>query len=93
MQEYGATGDSGDEPGESFEDLISGIETEMTATRLHKQGAYAIAAARIAGTVFSEALTSGVPYELAKEMALDTWNSVMGLTLVESEASEVGGGD
>ncbi|MEU5957588.1 hypothetical protein [Streptomyces sp. NPDC047525] len=67
----------------SFEDLISGIETEMNATRLHKQGAFAITAARISGTVFSEAMGSGVPFDLAKAMASDTWNAVMGLTPVD----------
>jgi hypothetical protein len=62
----------------SFEELISGIETQMNAERLHKQGAYAVTAARISGTVLTEAMASGVPHELAKEMAADTWNSIMG---------------
>ncbi|MGI5196967.1 hypothetical protein ACQEVY_25610 [Streptomyces sp. CA-288835] len=62
----------------SFEELISGIENQMNAERLHKQGAYAITAARISGTVLTEAVASGVPHELAKEMAGDTWNSIMG---------------
>ncbi|MFD7605182.1 hypothetical protein ACFWAN_32705 [Streptomyces mirabilis] len=73
----------------SFEDLIAGIETEMSADRLHKQGAYAITAARISGTVLTEAMSSGVPHELAKEMAADTWNSIMGFApaeVVDAEA-------
>ncbi|MFE9442522.1 hypothetical protein ACFYO2_26805 [Streptomyces sp. NPDC006602] len=73
----------------SFEELISGIETEMNAERLHKQGAYAVTAARISGTVITEAVASGVPYELAKEMAADTWNSIMGFhPLLEAEESQ-----
>jgi hypothetical protein len=67
----------------SFEDLISGIETEMNASRLHKQGAYAVTAARIAGTVLTEGMASGVPHDLAKEMAGDTWNIIMGLSSIE----------
>lgn len=71
------------EPAGSFEDLISGIETEMNANRLHKQGAFTVAAARIAGTVLTEAMASGVPHDLAKEMAADTWNLILGLTATE----------
>ncbi|MFE9660337.1 hypothetical protein [Streptomyces sp. NPDC005955] len=79
----------GESNDESFEDLISGIESEMNARRLHKQGAFAITAARISGTVLSEAVTSGVPYDLAKEMAADTWNTVMGFSAGEpAESSE-----
>ncbi|WP_406305806.1 hypothetical protein OHA61_30875 [Streptomyces sp. NBC_00885] len=62
----------------TLEDLISGIETQMNAARLQKQGAFAVTAARISGTVLVEAMAAGVPHELAKEMAADTWNSIMG---------------
>jgi hypothetical protein len=72
-----------EEPAGSFEDLIQGIETEMNAQRLNKQGAYAVTAARISGTVLTEAMASGVPYELAKEMSADTWNSIMGFSATE----------
>ncbi|WP_369272418.1 hypothetical protein AB5J55_22650 [Streptomyces sp. R11] len=72
----------------SFEELISGIENQMNAERLHKQGAYAVTAARIAGTVLTEAMASGVPHDLAKEMAGDTWNTVMGLAPIEYVDSE-----
>ncbi|MGW2919495.1 hypothetical protein ACWDBF_16730 [Streptomyces angustmyceticus] len=74
----------------SFEELISGIETEMNAQRLHKQGAYAVTAARISGTVLTEAMASGVPHELAKEMAADTWNSIMGFHALVAEDGESG---
>ncbi|MCY0941884.1 hypothetical protein [Streptomyces antarcticus] len=74
----------------SFEELISGIETQMNAERLHKQGAYAVTAARISGTVLTEALASGVPYELSKEMAADTWNSIMGVHSLVLESAESG---
>jgi hypothetical protein len=73
------------EAADSFEELISGIETQMNAERLQKQGAYAIAAARIAGTVLVEAMASGVPHELAREMAADTWNSIMGFQELSGE--------
>ncbi|MEV6419031.1 hypothetical protein [Streptomyces sp. NPDC051662] len=72
----------------SFEDLISGIETQLNAERLHKQGAYAITAARISGTVITEAVASGVPHELAEDMAADTWNSLMGLSAFEGVDAE-----
>ncbi|MFD8018951.1 hypothetical protein ACFV6G_00780 [Streptomyces lavendulae] len=78
-----------EEPG-SFEELISGIETQMNAERLHKQAAYAVTAARITGTVLTEAVASGVPYELSKEMAADTWNALMGFQPVILEDAESG---
>ncbi|MGN7135835.1 hypothetical protein [Streptomyces pseudogriseolus] len=80
-----------DEPAGSFDELISGIETEMNAQRLHKQGAYAVTAARISGTVLTEAMASGVPHELAKEMAADTWNSIMGFHAIELVDGDVSG--
>ncbi|MEU9404746.1 hypothetical protein AB0E08_03385 [Streptomyces sp. NPDC048281] len=76
----------------SFEELIAGIETEMNANRLNKQGAYAITAARISGTVLTEAMASGVPHDLAKEMAADTWNSIMGFAEIPAEDSDADGG-
>ncbi|MER6086565.1 hypothetical protein [Streptomyces bluensis] len=72
----------------SFEELISGIENQMNTERLHKQGAYAVTAARISGTVLTEAMASGVPHDLAKEMAGDTWNTIMGLAPIEYVDSE-----
>ncbi|WP_416972569.1 hypothetical protein [Streptomyces sp. 4F14] len=83
MEEIDKNTDGAGEEGGSFEELISGIESEINAVRLHKQGAYAIACARISGTVLTEAMASGVPHELATEMAGDTWASLMGLALVE----------
>lgn len=80
-----------EEPAGSFEDLISGIETEMNANRLHKQGAFAVTAARISGTVLTEAMASGVPHDLAKEMAADTWNSIMGFQAIELSDASVDG--
>ncbi|WP_030386499.1 hypothetical protein [Streptomyces sp. NRRL S-241] len=74
----------------SFEELISGIETQMNAERLHKQAAYVVTAARIAGTVLTEAVASGVPYELSKEMAADTWNSFMGFQAIILDEVEIG---
>lgn len=82
MNENGNEQEQGEAAG-SFDELISGIETEMNAQRLHKQGAYAVTAARISGTVLTEAMASGVPHELAKEMAADTWNSIMGFHAIE----------
>lgn len=72
------------EPAGSFDELISGIENEMNAQRLHRQGAYAVTAARISGTILTEAMASGVPYDLAKEMAADTWNSIMGFAAIDT---------
>jgi hypothetical protein len=73
----------GTEAAGGFEELISGIENEMNAQRLHKQGAYAVTAARISGTVLTEGMAAGVPHDLAKEMAADTWNSIMGFAAIE----------
>ncbi|MBT2609860.1 hypothetical protein J7I97_16630 [Streptomyces sp. ISL-87] len=83
-----------DEQTGSFEELIEGIEAEMNVQRLHKQGAYAVTASRIAGTVLTEAVASGLPYELARDMAADTWNSIMGfhqLAVDNDEDAEVVG--
>ncbi|MFI2909428.1 hypothetical protein ACG2OD_14380 [Streptomyces sp. PDY-4] len=76
-------------PAGSFDELIEGIETEMNAQRLHKQGAYAVTVARISGTVLTEAMASGVPHDLAKEMAADTWNSIMGFQAIESSDGDL----
>ncbi|MFB7027151.1 MULTISPECIES: hypothetical protein [unclassified Streptomyces] len=83
MNEESEQNEENNEVAGSFEELISGIETEMNADRLHKQGAYAVTAARISGTVLTEAMASGVPHDLAKDMAADTWNAIMGLSTVE----------
>lgn len=83
-------GENENEESGSFEELISGIETEMNAERLHKQAAYAVTAARIAGTVLTEAVAAGVPYELSREMAADTWNSLMGYQPIILDETESG---
>ncbi|MFD7553005.1 hypothetical protein ACFV0H_28660 [Streptomyces erythrochromogenes] len=83
-------GENENEESGSFEELISGIETQMNAERLHKQAAYAVTAARIAGTVLTEAVASGVPHELSKEMAADTWNALMGFQPIILDEVESG---
>ncbi|MFE5092058.1 hypothetical protein ACFRCI_17090 [Streptomyces sp. NPDC056638] len=70
---------------EEFAALFSGIEEELNASRLEKQGVYAVAAARITGMVYGDALASGVPADLSKEMATDFWASVMGITYTVAE--------
>jgi hypothetical protein len=66
-----------------IDDLLKSIEAELSAHQLTRQGARAIASARISGLTLNEAIASGVPYEMAKEMAADTWNVLMGLSPIE----------
>ncbi|MFF5433449.1 hypothetical protein ACFY5K_25875 [Streptomyces griseofuscus] len=70
-----------DEAGEgAFGDLVKGLEEELNGRALETQGTYAIAAARITGGVYVEAVAAGVPGDLAKEMATDSWMKFMGIT-------------
>lgn len=72
---------------EEFAELFSGIEEELNASRLEKQGKYALAASRITGLLYTDAIASSVPADLAKEMATDFWTSVMGVTYTVAETS------
>ncbi|MGW0087818.1 hypothetical protein ACWDWS_02185 [Streptomyces sp. NPDC003328] len=68
-----------EEGGGLFEDLVQGLEQDMNAKILEKQGTYAVASARVTGAVYVEAVAAGVPAPLAQEMATDTWMKVMGI--------------
>lgn len=70
---------------EAIKGLFDGLEDQITADRLQKQGAYAVTAAKITGLVFTEAVITGVPADLAKEMAQDSWMSIMGFQGLDSE--------
>ncbi|MFH8555358.1 hypothetical protein [Streptomyces celluloflavus] len=58
---------------DGFDELISGIETEMSQALIEKRGAAVVLLARIAGVVYTEAIAAGVPHILAQEMATDYW--------------------
>ncbi len=66
---------------DGFDELISGIETEMNQALIEKRGTAAVALARIAGVVYTEAIASGVPHVLAQEMATDYWAKEMHLEI------------
>ncbi|MFJ2402478.1 hypothetical protein ACIOUE_14365 [Streptomyces xanthochromogenes] len=76
---------------DGFDELISGIETEMNQALIEKRGTAAVILARIAGVVYTEAIASGVPHALAQAMAQDYWSSEVfptGSQPVEEEEEE-----
>lgn len=73
---------------EAVKRMLDNVENEMQAERLMKQGAFAVGAAEIAGTVFTTAVASGVPASLAQEMAADFWNHTIGVPYIMVEESE-----
>ncbi|GAA4071085.1 hypothetical protein [Streptomyces hundungensis] len=62
---------------DGFDELISGIETEMNQALIEKRGTAVVVLARIAGVVYTEAIAAGVPHVLAQEMATDYWAKEM----------------
>ncbi|MEV5879277.1 hypothetical protein AB0L75_34655 [Streptomyces sp. NPDC052101] len=58
---------------DGFDELISGIETEMSQALIEKGGTAVVTLARIAGVIYTEAIAAGVPHVLAQEMATDYW--------------------
>ncbi|MES9589993.1 hypothetical protein ABWK57_14195 [Streptomyces sp. NPDC094045] len=56
-----------------FEELVSNIETEFNQALIEKRGTVTLMLARIAGTIYTEAVSHGVPHSLAQEMAQDYW--------------------
>ncbi|QKW48847.1 hypothetical protein [Streptomyces buecherae] len=75
---------------DDFEELISGIETEMSQALIEKRGTAVVALARITGVVYTEAIAAGVPHALAQEMATDYWAQEMHAEVV-AVAEEVDG--
>lgn len=76
-----------------FGDLVQGLEDELNSKKLERQGAYAIASARVTGAVYTDAVASGVPADLAKEMATDVWMAIMGIPHPQIAVLQDGGGD
>ncbi|MCW2870333.1 hypothetical protein [Actinacidiphila oryziradicis] len=62
---------------ENVASVMNSIEIEFLLAELEKRGCFAVAIAQVAGAVHRSALESGVPYNLATEMAQDYWNSEM----------------
>lgn len=63
---------------DAIKQMFDGLEDQVNAERLQRQGAFAVTAAKITGLVFTEAVASGVPASLAQEMATDSWMALMG---------------
>ena len=62
---------------ESADKIMADLEAQMAIANLRKRGLYASAIAIIAGDILRSALASGVPYNLAREMAEDFWKAEM----------------
>lgn len=71
--------DENEQGADIFGDLVQGLEDELNSKTLEKKGAYAIVCARFTGAVYTEAVGSGVPADLAKDMATDSWMGFMGI--------------
>ncbi|MET7984530.1 hypothetical protein [Streptomyces sp. NPDC005281] len=59
------------------ESIMSNIESQMALAGLEKRGEYAAGIAILAGDILKIALSNGVPYALAREMASDFWKAEM----------------
>ncbi|MER7987011.1 hypothetical protein ABTY53_15670 [Streptomyces noursei] len=73
---------------DGFDELISDVETEMSQALIQKRGAVTLMLARIAGTIYTEAVGHGVPHSLAQGMAQDYWTRELfppGTPTVEAE--------
>lgn len=62
---------------ENAEAIMSELETQMAFANLEKRGTYAAGIAVLAGDILRAAVASGVPYNLAREMAADFWKAEM----------------
>lgn len=73
---------------DSVRGLFDDLEDELNSQGLERKGKLAVAAARITGLVFTDAIASGVPADLAKDMATDFWASAMNIPYVTVEEKE-----
>ncbi|MFJ8699426.1 hypothetical protein [Streptomyces ardesiacus] len=62
---------------ESADEILADIEAQMAVAKLEQRGLYAAAIAILSGDIMKNALASGVPYNLAREMAADFWKAEM----------------
>ncbi|MFI1796380.1 hypothetical protein ACH427_03325 [Streptomyces sp. NPDC020379] len=60
-----------------FEEMVSRLERDLNQRILEERAAMAFTAARLTGAVYTVAVTSGVPHDLAQEMATDYWTKEM----------------
>lgn len=67
---------------------MEGLEMELNDKLLEKKGIYALKCTRIAGAVYVEAISSGVPSELAQDMSTDTWVNLMGIPAVTTQEEQ-----
>ncbi|MFF4952876.1 hypothetical protein [Streptomyces chattanoogensis] len=75
---------------DGFDELVAGIETEFNQALIERRGTMALMLARIAGTIYTEAIAHGVPHTVAQEMAQDYWIKEIhpGAVTVTEEAGE-----
>lgn len=62
---------------ESADSILADIESQMALAKLEQRGLYAVGIAIVSGDILKHALMSGVPYNLAREMAADFWKAEM----------------
>lgn len=62
---------------ESADAILADIEAQMAVAKLEQRGLYAAAIAILSGDIMRNALSAGVPYALAREMAADFWKAEM----------------
>ncbi|UFQ16383.1 MULTISPECIES: hypothetical protein [Streptomyces] len=76
------------EDNNAFDELVSNIETEFNQALIEKRGSITLMLARIAGTIYTEAVSHGVPHSLAQDMAQDYWIKEMHPGVVVLEEGE-----
>lgn len=62
---------------EDADAILASIESQMAFATLEKRAEYAAGVAVLSGDILKIALSSGVPYALAEEMATDFWKTEM----------------
>ncbi|MFD8594581.1 hypothetical protein ACFV1L_06230 [Kitasatospora sp. NPDC059646] len=64
---------NGDDGG--FEELLNGLSEQFEQQLFERRIMRSILAARGAGVVYVEAITNGVPHDLAQAMAAEVWTA------------------
>ncbi|MFE4513794.1 hypothetical protein ACFRMQ_06285 [Kitasatospora sp. NPDC056783] len=62
-------------PDNAFSEILSGIEAEFGQALFERRAIAAAQAAEATGLVYTRAVSSGVPHDLAQAMAAEYWDA------------------
>ncbi|MFF1908651.1 hypothetical protein [Kitasatospora sp. NPDC058218] len=75
-------------PQDPFAEILGGIEEQFGQALFEKRAVAAVLAARATGVVYVEAVSNGVPHELAQAMAAEFWDAETGRAGIEEPESD-----